>query len=77
MNQVISVTPKNVYGETKIYPANEQAQALADIAGTKTLTHRTLRIAKEMGFEIVQVTPDLTEVLGGLLSDAGLTKEWN
>ncbi len=43
------VTAKSVYGETKFYPANDAAQALADIAGTKTLTYQTLKIASRLG----------------------------
>jgi hypothetical protein len=41
----IEVTIKSVYGLPRIYPANEAAQALADIAGTKTLEPRTIKRA--------------------------------
>lgn len=41
----LEVTVKMVYGLPKVYPVNEAAQALADIAGTKTLELRTLKRA--------------------------------
>lgn len=47
------VTARSVYGQTNIYPANDVADGLAAIAGTKTLTARTLRIARDMGFVLV------------------------
>lgn len=53
MNQRIEVKLRDIYGETKAYPANAQAEALARLANTKTLTHRTLSQAADMGFEIV------------------------
>ena len=48
----LQVTIKSVYGENKFYPANEAADWLAAIAGTKTLTLSTLRNALHMGMEI-------------------------
>jgi hypothetical protein len=48
----LQVVLRSVYGETKIYPANAAAHRLADIAGTKTLTHSAIRNAIEMGCEI-------------------------
>ncbi len=41
----LEVTIKTVYGLPKVYPVNEAAQALADIAGTKTLELRTIKRA--------------------------------
>ena len=49
----IEVTTRRVYGLAKIYPANQAAKLLAEIAGTATLTERTLSLAHQMGFEIV------------------------
>jgi D-alanyl-D-alanine carboxypeptidase len=43
----IVVRLKDVYGNTLIYPANAAAEALAEIAGTKTLTPAVMRIAIE------------------------------
>ena len=43
----LAVTIKTVYGLPKVYPVNEAAQALADIAGTKTLELRIELLGKE------------------------------
>lgn len=53
--QVIEVTIKNVYGQIKVYPANEAAQLIANIAGTKTLSNQQLAYAERLGFQIKQV----------------------
>lgn len=55
METVITVTLREVYGQVKAYPANEQAQRLADLVGTKTLTIDTLRGAARMGFRFQYV----------------------
>lgn len=43
----IVVRAKEVYGNMVLYPANEVAEALAKIAGTKTLSREVIRIARE------------------------------
>jgi len=45
---------KSVYGRDLIYPANAEAELLARIANTQTLTESTVALAKELGiiFEI-------------------------
>jgi hypothetical protein len=54
----IFVKVKESYGQTRVYPACEKSWALADIAGTTTLTENTLKQAKRLGFEIsVQEDP--------------------
>jgi hypothetical protein len=52
MDSTIAISVRNVYGEDKYYPANDQARSLASIAGTKTLTISTMRLAADMGFTI-------------------------
>jgi hypothetical protein len=52
---IVQIQIRNVYGEEKAYPKNHAAQCLADIAGTKTLTHHTLRQALSMGCTIVEL----------------------
>jgi len=52
MDHMILVDVRKVYGALKAYPANAQAQNLAALVGTKTLTGSALRIALDMGFEI-------------------------
>lgn len=50
-NQLI-VEIKNVYGNETIYPANDAAKVFAEIAGTKTLTRTTLKLAQKLGYAI-------------------------
>ena len=47
---IAQVEVKEVYGNKTIYPLNEQAKILAQIAGTKTLTPLTVELAKKLGF---------------------------
>ena len=49
----IYITPRNVYGTETFYPACDQAQLFADVAGTKTLTPTVLRLIEKAGHEIV------------------------
>jgi hypothetical protein len=55
MNTTLKITLKEVYGQTKAYPACEQSEWIAKLAGTKTLTLEALRIAKDMGFTLQYV----------------------
>ena len=48
----VIITQKQVYGETKYYPANALAICLAELAGTKTLTPVALDNLQRHGFEI-------------------------
>jgi hypothetical protein len=50
-NQII-IEVKNVYGNETIYPVNDAAKVLAEIAGTKTLTRRTLKLAQQLGYVV-------------------------
>lgn len=53
--QRIEVEAKSVYGNTLIYPVNAAAKTLAEIAGTKTLSKQTLKLAASLGMEVVEV----------------------
>ena len=55
MSQVIQVQVRSVYGAIKIYPANEAAELIAKIAGTKTISSAQLAYAKQLGFQVEQV----------------------
>lgn len=57
MNSIVEVIVKSVYGEEKVYPANETAQTFCDIAGTKTMTHALLCKVEKLGYTINDVTP--------------------
>jgi hypothetical protein len=48
----LEVEIKAVYGKHLYYPTNHNAQMLAHIAGTETLTPQTLKLAKDMGMVI-------------------------
>jgi hypothetical protein len=58
---VIKVTVRSVYGLDKVYPANDAARTLANIAGTKTLSVANLRDARALGctIECIADVPDL------------------
>ncbi len=55
MKQVIQVQVRNVYGRPVVYPANEAAKLIAEIAGTKTLSTLALSCARRLGFDIQEV----------------------
>ncbi len=51
-NLTMQVELKTVYGNESIYPVSECAKKFAQIAGTRTLTRRTIQLAKELGYEV-------------------------
>ena len=55
----ITVEIKNIYGENLAYPKCSKAAAFAAIAGTATLTPRVLRLIKNLGYEIIQLSATL------------------
>jgi hypothetical protein len=62
----IFINVKSSYGQCRFYPGCEKSWALADIAGTKTLTENTLKQAKRLGFEIVYKQDPLEKILDKL-----------
>lgn len=48
---------RSVYGNEAIYPVCDRAKLFADIAGTKTLTRRTICQMEALGFEIICKQP--------------------
>lgn len=54
---LILVKVKSVYGREAIYPANQYADVLANIAKTKTLSRDNLADAKRLG-HTVEVASD-------------------
>lgn len=52
MKPTITVLVKEVYGKRTFYPNCKQSEIFASIAGTTTLTERTLRQIMELGYEI-------------------------
>jgi hypothetical protein len=51
----IQVIVKNVFGNNLIYPHNDAAHVLAQIAGTKTLSLANLRAAQQLGHDVVEI----------------------
>lgn len=49
---VVEVEVVDVYGKPTFYPRNHNAEMLAHIAGTKTLTPQTLKLAMDMGITV-------------------------
>ena len=47
---------KKVYGNTLLYPANEQAEKFCGLTGTKTLQEWQLKRIFELGFNLEQVS---------------------
>lgn len=41
---------EKVYGVRRVYPVNEAALLLAELAGTKTLADETIATARKLGF---------------------------
>jgi hypothetical protein len=63
-NMELHVIVKDQYGCVVYVPNNAAAKALAEIAGTKTLTPRVLRLAKGMGYKIKGTPQCFTSHLG-------------
>jgi hypothetical protein len=48
----IIINIREVYGVPKAYPVCEQAKVFARIAGTETLTSKTLALIAKLGYEV-------------------------
>ena len=48
----ITVRIANNFGNRAVYPVCSDAQTFAELAGTKTLTDETLRLVKDLGYEV-------------------------
>jgi hypothetical protein len=51
----IDIQIRDVYGRATAYPINNEAQCLARVAGTKTLTRYALMQALAMGLTVVEL----------------------
>lgn len=65
--QPVLVRFDRVYGLVKCYPANAQAEVLAKIAGTKTLTPQALAGARALGLQVMEMqdSGQLADFLAG------------
>lgn len=52
MENKIVIQIKSVYGNTLIYPMNEQAKLFASIAGQKTLSKDHVEKIKQLGYSV-------------------------
>lgn len=57
MEKLVQVTIKNVYGEERIYPANEAAILFAQMVKQKSLTRHDIDFIKRLGFVVEVVQP--------------------
>lgn len=65
MDAELKVMPKTHYGETRIYPVNDQAREITYLTGRKTFTERDVTILKRMGFTVTVITADAPAWLAG------------
>ncbi len=55
----IQVLVREVYGQIKFYPKCDKAKVFASIAGTTTLTEKTLREIVRLGYTVTVDTPQI------------------
>lgn len=60
MDTVIKVTIKNNYGSEVIYVADDKAEALRALTGTKTLTRVHVAALKKLGFTFEIVSSEVS-----------------
>ena len=54
------VTIKTIYGQDRVYPANDTAMALAALLGSKTFTREQIAKAKGLGYTFEIKAPEVT-----------------
>ncbi len=74
-NREIEVSVQNVYGRDLIYPANEAAKRVANIAGTKTLSVQNLVDAIAIGCRVTYTAHRGAEKLRDAMLEALHTQE--
>lgn len=52
MNLEITVLAKDIYGQRKFYPKCDKSKVFASIAGTTTLTDKTIKNITRLGYEV-------------------------
>ena len=58
MSRSILIEIRENYGRKVIYPACENAETFARLAGCKTLTAQTLELIEQLGYSIDTITPN-------------------
>lgn len=64
----IKIEARSVYGTTSFYPANDAAQAIAEIAGTKTLTLHALKAASKLPGATISLTNSASQIASMLIN---------
>lgn len=65
-DRLVIVRVETKYGVERIYPVNPAAHALAQLAGTKTLSRANLALARDvLGFEIAEDPRPRLDLGGG------------
>lgn len=52
LDPLVKLNVREVYGITKLYPANKAAELFCNIARTKTMTAETLTLVKYLGYTV-------------------------
>lgn len=52
---IINVYRREVYGNIRYYPADERADTLLQLTGTKTFTPEMLKIIEQVGLKVIKV----------------------
>jgi hypothetical protein len=69
----VYIEPRQTYGVWRLYPVNDHAKALANIAGTKTLEPKTIRLAMEgLGASLKVSNQNLTGVVNAMVFNKGV-----
>lgn len=53
VKEVVRLEEKDVYGIRKYYPLNDIAKKFCLIAKTKTMTTETIKVIRDMGYDVV------------------------
>jgi len=56
VNMVVKYEVRNVYGNERLYPANNVAQQFAQLTNTTTLSRFHLQMIRELGFTVQPIT---------------------
>ncbi len=56
----ITIRIREVYGLPVAYPVDENAQVFASMVGTRTLTLKTIKYIKQLGYDVVVQQPELS-----------------
>ena len=62
MNRTLNIEVKSHYGTMHLYPKCQESQFIADIAGTKTISHENLAKCKANGYEISYIMPNIDQL---------------